>query len=250
MSSTRNQKERKDTDIYINPASQEIYAEFYNGMLGTELTWEQIFEQTDRDINLQRVMNVMVFGKSTGENDWIPERAIGPTDDELYLAEKDYHDQEMSRILEKPLDHIAAMNTSEKREILMRHRKEQLRKLIQIYYQERGWNASGIPTIDTLKRVGLWDFLNEEVKAKISEMLALEKIQQFFEVWVRQHGRLSIINNLGSSPPPPRKSPFPPGLPEGDVEPIVGLPYPLIALLKFIPVHIILTISIGMIKCR
>ncbi len=165
-------KERKDTDIYINPASQEIYAAFYNGMLGTELTWEQIFEKTDRDINLQRVMNVMVFGKSTGENDWIPERAIGPTDDELYLAERDFHDQEMSRVLQKPLDHIAAMNTSEKRELLMRHREEQLRKLIHIYYQERGWNASGIPTIDTLKRVGLWDFLNGEVKAKISEVLA------------------------------------------------------------------------------
>ena len=55
---------RKDTDIYINPASQEIYADFYNGMLGTNLTWEQIFEQTDRDINLQRVMNVMVYGES------------------------------------------------------------------------------------------------------------------------------------------------------------------------------------------
>ena len=64
------------------------------------------------------------------------------------------------------------MDTSEKREILISFRKEQLRKLIQIYYQERGWNASGIPTIDTLKRIGLWDFLNEEVKAKISEVLA------------------------------------------------------------------------------
>ena len=65
------------------------------------------------------------------------------------------------------------MDTSNKREILIGHRKEQLRKLIRIYYQERGWNASGIPTIDTLKRVGLWDFLNEEVKTKISEVLAV-----------------------------------------------------------------------------
>ena len=164
-------KERKDTDIYINPASQEIYAEFYNGMLGTELTWEQIFEQTDRDINLQRVMNVMVFGKSTGENDWIPERAIGPTDDTLYLAEKEYHDQELSRILGKPLPEVVAMDSSNKREILISHRKEQLRKLIQIYYQERGWNASGIPSIQTLKKVGLWDFLNQEVKARMSVLL-------------------------------------------------------------------------------
>ena len=171
MCSIPESEKRKDTDIYINPASQEIYAEFYNGMLGTELTWEKIFEQTDRDINLQRVMNVMTFGKSTGEQDWIPDRAIGPTDDALYLAEKDYNDKEVGRILGKPASEIAVRNTAEKREILMNFRKKQLRKLIQIYYQERGWTDSGIPTIDTLKNIGLWNFLNDEVKTRISELL-------------------------------------------------------------------------------
>jgi aldehyde:ferredoxin oxidoreductase len=162
---------KKDTDKYINPASQEIYAEFYNGMLGTEMTWEKIFEQTDRDINLQRVMNIMTYGKTTGEHDWIPDRAIGPTDDQIYTVEMDYNDHEVGRILGKPIPEISAMNLSEKREILMNYRKEQLRKLIQIYYQERGWNDSGIPTINTLKKVGLWDFLNEETKTRISETL-------------------------------------------------------------------------------
>jgi len=162
----------KSGDKYINPASQEIYAEFYNGMLGTNMTWEKIFEQTDRDINLQRVMNVMVYGKNTGEHDWIPDRAIGPTDDRLYEAEKAYHDEEVSRILEKPLSDVLTMEISEKRRILMEFRKEQLKKLIQIYYQERGWNPSGIPTAATLKKVGLWDFLNNETKAKLNEILA------------------------------------------------------------------------------
>ncbi|MBI5605299.1 MAG: hypothetical protein HY879_18355 [Deltaproteobacteria bacterium] len=163
---------QNDKDKYINPASQELYAEFYNGMLGTDMTWEKIFEQTDRDINLQRVMNVMTFGRQTGKYDWIPDRAIGPTDDLLYEAEGKYHDEELSRILEKPLDHISAMKTSEKREILINLRKEQLRQLIDIYYQERGWNPSGIPTVDTLKRVGLWEFLTEETKTGISGILA------------------------------------------------------------------------------
>ena len=66
MSSIRNRHKRITGDIYINPASQEIYADFYNGMLGTDLTWEEIFAQTDRDINLQRVMNVMRYGDGTG----------------------------------------------------------------------------------------------------------------------------------------------------------------------------------------
>jgi aldehyde:ferredoxin oxidoreductase len=163
-------KERKDTDIYINPASQEIYAELYNGMLGTELTWEQIFEQTDRDINLQRVMNIMVFDKSTGDYDWLPDRAIGPTDDALYLAEKDFNDQEVARLIEKPIADVAGLDVSEKRALLMRHRKEELHKLIHTYYQERGWSAAGIPTPETLQRIGLWNFLKQETREKISQV--------------------------------------------------------------------------------
>ena len=55
----------------------------------------------------------------------------------------------------------------EKRELLMKHRKEQLRELIQAYYRERGWTPSGIPTPATLKQIGLWDFLTEEARKKI-----------------------------------------------------------------------------------
>ncbi len=162
--------QRKDTDIYINPASQDLYADFYNGMLGTTLTWEQIFEQTDRDINLQRVMNVLSFGASTGDRDWIPDRAIGPTENTLYDLEKDYNDKQLSLFLNKSADAIAMIETTKKREALMLHRKEELRKLIHIYYTQRGWTDKGIPKIDTLKRIGLWNFLSEEARARITAM--------------------------------------------------------------------------------
>jgi len=161
---------RKNTDIYINPASQEIYADFYNGMLGTNMTWEKIFEQTDRDINLQRVMNVIVFQKATGEHDWIPDRAIGPTDDRLYETEKVYNDQQLSIILSKPLAEIQKMKTAEKRKILMKHRKEKLRKLIDVYYAQRSWSATGIPKVETLKQIGLWNFLSDEARTKVAAM--------------------------------------------------------------------------------
>jgi aldehyde:ferredoxin oxidoreductase len=160
----------KNTDIYINPASQEMYAEFYNGMLGTDLTWEKIYERTDRDINLQRVMNAVIFGEKTGGHDWVPDRAIGPTDDDLYDAEKDFHDAEVGKILGKPLEDVDKMKTKDKREILMNFRKEQLRKLIETYYRERGWNENGVPKVETLKKIGLWEFLNYETQTKITEM--------------------------------------------------------------------------------
>jgi aldehyde:ferredoxin oxidoreductase len=160
----------KDTDIYINPASQELYADFYNGMLGTEMTWQQIFAQTDRDINLQRVMNVMVYGTETARQDRIPDRAVGPTDDLLYDAEKDYNDRELAKLLGKPLADVQGVPTTEKREILMKRRKEQLRELIQVYYRARGWTSSGVPTPETLKQIGLWGFLTAEARARILEM--------------------------------------------------------------------------------
>lgn len=157
-------------DMHINPASQELYADFFNGMLGTDMTWQEIFAQTDRDINLQRLMNAMLYGNDTGSYDWIPDRAIGPTDDALYESEKEYNDREVGAILGKTPDDIRAMPTREKRETLMNHRKEELRKLIRIYYEKRGWNEFGIPTVDTLKKLDLWQFLTEESRARISAM--------------------------------------------------------------------------------
>lgn len=161
---------RKDTDIHINPASQEIYADFYNAMLGTNLTWEEIFVQTDRDINLQRVMNVMRFGSDTMKHDWIPDRAIGPTEDLLYEAEAEYNDAEVARVLGKEPEEVVMMPTSEKRVILMESRKKELKKLVQVYYEERGWNPNGIPTKSELKYLGLWQFLTDETRERLKEL--------------------------------------------------------------------------------
>lgn len=161
---------RGDTDIYINPATQELYADFYNGMLGTHLTWEQIFEHTDRDINLQRVMNIMVYSGKTGEHDRIPERAIGPTEDALYELEEFYNDGQLAQLLQKPADEIQKMPSDEKRRILMKHRNDELSKLIGVYYKLRGWREDGIPTVETLQALGLWDFLSEEARTKITHL--------------------------------------------------------------------------------
>lgn len=160
---------RVNEDVYINPASQDIYADFYNGMLGTDLDWEQIFEQTDRDINLQRVMNVMKYGIATASYDWIPDRAIGPTEDCLYEAEADYCDAEVALILGKELSAIAAIPTEEKRQLLMKRRKEELARLVAVYYEERGWSHEGIPKIETLQKLGLWEHLGADTRKRLAE---------------------------------------------------------------------------------
>jgi aldehyde:ferredoxin oxidoreductase len=158
------------TDIYINPASQEIYADFYNGVLGTDLKWEEIFAQTDRDINLQRILNVLHYGSETARHDWIPDRAIGPTDDLLYELEAEFNDRDLAERLEKTAEEVKKISTRDKRALLMEHRKAQLHLLIHVYYQERGWDSEGIPLPETLKGLGLWEYLNEEARIKISEL--------------------------------------------------------------------------------
>jgi aldehyde:ferredoxin oxidoreductase len=163
---------KRPGDIYINPATQEIYADFYNAMLGTNMAWEDIFAQTDRDINLQRIMNVMRYGDDTARMDWIPERAIGPTDDRLYEAEHVENDQELCVAMGLTMKDLIRHSTAEKREMLMNHRKEQLRKLVKVYYEERGWNENGIPTVVTLQGLGLWGFLTEEARVRIAELNA------------------------------------------------------------------------------
>lgn len=161
---------RTGTDVYINPASQEIYAEYYNGVLGKDLTWEEIFAQTDRDINLQRVMNVLKYGSETGKHDWIPDRAIGPTDDALYESEREFNDRDLAERLGMSPENFNGMSTTQKREKLMQLRRQELRRLIDVYYQQRGWGRSGIPLPQTLKQLGLWEFLSQEARSVLERL--------------------------------------------------------------------------------
>ena len=104
--------------------------------------------------------------------DWIPDRAIGPTDDRLYEAEQAENDRELCEAMGLQMKEIMGQSTAEKREMLMNHRKEQLRKLVKVYYEERGWNEGGIPTVATLQGLGLWGYLTAEARARITELTA------------------------------------------------------------------------------
>ena len=52
----------------------------------------------------------------------------------------------------------------------MKNRKEELRKLIGVYYAKRGWSMTGIPKVETLKKIGLWNFLSDEARTKVAAM--------------------------------------------------------------------------------
>ena len=69
---------RIGTDIYINPASQEIYADFYNGMLGTNLRMGRNLRPDRSGHQPAAGAECSALRQETGCYDWIPDRAIGP----------------------------------------------------------------------------------------------------------------------------------------------------------------------------
>jgi len=49
----------------------------------------------------------------------------------------------------------AGMSTAEKVKVMRAFREEQYDKLCDAAYQRRGWTNDGVPTIETLKRLGI-----------------------------------------------------------------------------------------------
>jgi aldehyde:ferredoxin oxidoreductase len=47
------------------------------------------------------------------------------------------------------------MGTTEKRLALRRHREEQYQKLVDAVYERRGWDQNGIPTLETVRELGI-----------------------------------------------------------------------------------------------
>lgn len=78
----------------------------------------------------------------------------------------------MARITGQTPAAVAALPTAGKRTALMAYRKEELSKLIKVYYAERGWNGEGIPFIDTLQELELWPLLSTEEQQVVTELTA------------------------------------------------------------------------------
>lgn len=53
---------------------------------------------------------------------------------------------------------------------LKMYRKGELRTLVQVYYEERGWSPVGIPSKSELKYIGLWNYLTNESKERLKEL--------------------------------------------------------------------------------
>ena len=140
------------------------YVALFSGITGQEVTKEDLIIMSERVYNFQRVFNLRM-GHGLRGDDAIPYRSAGPVTAEEYESRAGRYDKQLR---EKVGVDPAGMTTSQKMAALRAYREEQYRKLQDAVYARRGWNANGVPTVETLCELGI-DFpeVVEVVKGKL-----------------------------------------------------------------------------------
>jgi aldehyde:ferredoxin oxidoreductase len=106
--------------------------------------------QSERVYNYERVFNLRM-GKGTREWHNIPDRALGPVFPDEWHARPDYFDGRLREAGVAP----EGLPVEEKIARLLEHRRKEWEKLVDAVYKRRGWNENGVPTLETLKRLGI-----------------------------------------------------------------------------------------------
>ncbi len=133
------------------PEHVQNYLDLYTGVTGKQIDVNEMIRQSEVVYNFQRVFNLRM-GFGTREHDRIPYRAMGPVTLEEYESRADRYDNQLKSFL--GID-PAGKNTQEKLHIIREYREDQYQKLIDSVYKRRGWNKHGIPTLETVKRLGI-----------------------------------------------------------------------------------------------
>lgn len=133
------------------PEHVQNYVNLYNGVTGSNIDENDLISQSEVVYNFQRVFNLRM-GFGTRKYDQVPYRAVGPVTVEEYESRQDRYDIQLKYILN--VDPVEK-TTEEKVKILRNHREDQYQKLCDAVYLRRGWNSNGIPSLETLQRLGI-----------------------------------------------------------------------------------------------
>ena len=127
------------------------YAQYFESVTGRKAGPDDLIEMSERVYNFQRIFNLrMGFGQR--EHDHIPYRAMGPVTAEEYESRQERFDRQL---IEKYHLDINGMDTAEKAALLREKREADYEMLKDAVYKRRGWTADGIPTLATVKRLGI-----------------------------------------------------------------------------------------------
>jgi aldehyde:ferredoxin oxidoreductase len=133
------------------PEHVENYCLLFEGVTGKSLSKDEMITQSRKVYNFQRIFNLRQ-GYGTKKDDSIPYRAVGPVTKEEYESRANRYDEQIKTILElDPTD----KSTEEKIQLLRTYREKQYESLQEAVYKRRGWDSDGVPTLETIKELGI-----------------------------------------------------------------------------------------------
>jgi aldehyde:ferredoxin oxidoreductase len=127
------------------------YAEYFSSVTGREAAPDDLIRMSEAVYTFQRVFNLrMGFGRR--EHDSLPYRAVGPVTEIEYESRAERYDRQLAETYKVD---VAGKGTAEKVALLRKFREAQYETLKDAVYKRRGWTADGIPTLATVKRLGI-----------------------------------------------------------------------------------------------
>jgi aldehyde:ferredoxin oxidoreductase len=136
------------------PEHVENYIWLYEGVLGKKVTIDDIMLESEKVYNFQRLFNLKL-GYGTREHDYPPYRMVGPVTVNEYESRADRYDKQL---LEEAEIDPRGLTTEEKMAALRSFREGRYEQLVDAVYARRGWDSRGVPTVETLQRLGLDQF--------------------------------------------------------------------------------------------
>jgi aldehyde:ferredoxin oxidoreductase len=127
------------------------YADYFTAVTGRQAVPDDLISMSESVYNFQRIFNLRM-GYGRREHDRIPYRAVGPVTGEEYESRAERYDKQL---VEKYGLDITGKKTAEKVAALRKFREEQYEKLQDAVYMRRGWTQDGIPTLETVQRLGI-----------------------------------------------------------------------------------------------
>jgi aldehyde:ferredoxin oxidoreductase len=133
------------------PEHVQTYCRLYASVTGRPISPQGLIEQAERVYTFQRVFNLRM-GQGTRADDEPPYRALGPVTAAEYERAADRYDGQLrSRLGLVP----EGMSIAEKLATHRAWRLERFEAVVAAAYRRRGWTPDGVPTTDTLARLGL-----------------------------------------------------------------------------------------------
>jgi aldehyde:ferredoxin oxidoreductase len=138
------------------PEHVQNYADILSGVIGKEVSRQDLIDMSEKVYNWQRALNVFK-GKGRRKHDIPPFRSMGPVTELEYVSRKDRYDKQLKEFIGITEADLKAMKVSDRLKAIREYRLDQYQKLADAVYFRRGWTQNGVPTPQKMRSLGFGD---------------------------------------------------------------------------------------------